>query len=63
MMCRAKTEIELTENHAGEATRLREALFLISLEADPEEMRRIAHCAMTGKLHGKEILNHKETEL
>lgn len=54
-MIREKTRLELLETPEGEARRLREALFVLSIESDPEEMKRIARCAMAGEKHGKEF--------
>ena len=52
---RKKTEIELAEDSAGQAARLRHALFVIGGLEDTAEMKRIAIAAMAGELHGYEI--------
>lgn len=57
-MFRQKTEIELRETPTEESTRLRNALFAISLLDDPAEMKRITLCAMRGELHGHEPPEH-----
>jgi len=62
MMCRYKTKIETEENAEEQAARLRGALFALSIIDDPEEMKRIARCAMAGELHGREIKPVRATE-
>jgi hypothetical protein len=57
-MYREKTRLELLEEiHGGQAERLREALFIISLLNDLTEIKRIAQAAMAGELHGHEKEN------
>jgi hypothetical protein len=54
-MNREKTRLELLEEiNGGQAERLREALFIISLLNDLTEIKRIAKAAMAGERHGHE---------
>lgn len=63
-MCREQTELEKSERWRDEAKRLRYALFSIFNLDDQRrlsEAKRIAQCAMAGKLHGYE-LKEKQNE-
>lgn len=61
-MFREKTDLEKLETSAGEAERLRYALFVISGLDDAEEMKRVAIKAMRGELHGHEMPPEKRED-